>query len=113
MTSIAGLVGRIVVWASGHLFSGLRDVELEASEFGPADVCSQDSGMLSSKPRETYVGTPQVLDGMTVSWMTGARCSVYHTPHHLYPSLSKSVLHHLLLSPMKNFTLERVQFPVI
>ena len=68
------------VWASGHLFSGLRDVELEASDFGPADVCSQDSGMLSSKPRETYVGTPRHCDS----------CLDYSVLLHLTSPLSKS-----------------------
>ena len=91
------LAGSGLVWASGRLVSGIGTLSSKP-DLGPADVCSQDSGTLSSKPRE-FVGTPQVLNGISASCLTGARCSLYHTPHHLYPSRPLSDFIHLLLSP--------------
>ena len=66
--------------ASGRLFSGLS-VELEASGVSWDSSGSQWNNRFLS---------------------TGARCSLYHTPHHLYPSLFLSdFVGYLLLSPRK------------
>ena len=85
------------VWASGHLVSGIIDVELEA-KFGASRRLFSGLRMLSSKPRE-FVGLLRFSMEFTASCMTGA--GVAYPTHHIISIqvFSSPILFTVLLSP--------------
>ena len=71
---------RSQIWGQQTFVLRTQDVELEASGVGRLFSRWDSSGSLWNN---------RFL-------CTGVRCSLYHTPHYIYPSLFKSVFVHLL-----------------